>query len=173
MKYENGFTLVELLITVLVASILMAVAVPAFNDFIMNNRVVAANNALVSALAGARSEAIRRREPVTICSSVNLTSCAGSANWETGWIIFNDTNNDGTRNGADALLRVWEAIPAGFTLSGAGAAQRLTFDRLGAVTPAETFTLTNPDCQAGQANRQRSINVRGSGSGSATRSNCP
>ncbi len=173
MKDEKGFTLVELLITILVASILMAVAVPAFNDFIQNNRITAANNALVSSLAGGRSEAIRRREPVTICSSVNLTGCANSANWETGWIIFNDTNNSGTIDGADTVLRVWEAIPVGFTMTATGGAQRVTFDRLGAVTPAETFALNNPDCRSGQANRERRITLAGSGSVSAIRTACP
>ena len=174
MKNETGFTLVELLITLLVAAILMAVAIPAFNDLIQNNRVTAANNDLVSALAVARSEAIRRREPVTLCGSINLTACAGNANWETGWILFNDRDSDGIVDaGVDNILRVWEAIPAGFTMTATGGATLVRFDRLGAANPGETFQLSNPDCVTGQANRERSITVAGSGTVSAIRTNCP
>lgn len=173
MKNQNGFTLVELLITILVASILMATAVPAFNDFIQNNRITAASNELSTALAVARSEAIRRREPVTLCSSTNLTTCSLSTSWETGWIVFNDRNSNGViNNPPDRLLRVWNPLPNGFTVT-TGAANQIQFDRLGAASATDTFQFSNPDCQSGQANRERAILLAASGAVGVTRTDCP
>ena len=173
MKYEHGFTLIELLITILVASLLMALAVPAFNSFIENNRIASSTNELVSALAVARSEAIHRRETASLCSSTDLASCAGSANWETGWILFSDRNGNGAIDGTDVLLRVWEAIPTGHTLTATGGMTRVSFDRLGVASGGDTFRLNNPDCRTGQANRERTITLLTSGSVNVARANCP
>jgi type IV fimbrial biogenesis protein FimT len=173
MMNESGFTLVELLVTMVVATILLAVAVPTYNDFIQNSRVTANSNNLVNALAIARSEAIRRREPVTVCSSTDLLACSLSSNWETGWIIFNDRNTNGTIDGlSDQLLRVWEAVPFGHAITATGGANQIQFDRLGATDTAEVFRLSNPGCKAGQANRERIITLISSGSVIVQRSDC-
>ena len=173
MKLAHGFTLVELLITILVASLLMALAVPAFNSFIENNRIASSTNELVSALAVARSEAIHRRETASLCSSADLASCSGSANWETGWILFSDRNGNGLIDGTDTLLRVWEAIPTGHTLTATGGLTRVSFDRLGAASGGDTFRLANPDCRSGQSNRERTITLLTSGSVNVARADCP
>ena len=170
MKNAHGFTLVELLITVLVAALLMALAIPAFHGFVENNRVIASTNELSSALAVARNAAIHRRDTVTLCSSADLATCAASASWGTGWIAFTDRNGNATIDGTDVLLRVWEAIPAGHTITatdtgGVGVTQ-VRFDRLGIViTPNSNvgFGLANPDCVSGEENRERTITLITSG----------
>ena len=177
MKNAHGFTLVELLITILVAALLMALAIPAFHSFVENNRIAASTNQLVSALAVARSEAIHRRVNVTLCSSTDLANCANSASWETGWIAFTDRNGNGLVDAlplpADTVLRVWEAIPAGHTLTATGGMTRVSFDRLGIGNAGDIFRLANPDCRTGQANRERTITLLTSGSASVVRANCP
>lgn len=177
MKNENGFTLVELLITILVAALLMALAIPAFHSFIENNRLAASNNSLVSALAVARSEAIHRRDTVTLCSSNNPTApvplCDAGASWETGWVAFTDRNSSGTVDGADVVLRVWEAIPAGHTLTATGGTTQIRFDRLGIASAGDTFRLANPDCRTGQPNRERDITLLTSGNVNTARADCP
>ena len=175
MKTEFGFTLVELLITLLVASILLAVAVPSFNDFIWNNRVVASNNQLVNALAVTRSEAIRRRQNTVLCPSADQLNCTGNPNWEAGWIIYNDADADGVNdnNAAESTLRVWDAQPNGMTITAAGGATRVTFDRLGATNNADTFSVNNPDCETGQADRERDVALIGTGTTSYQRMDCP
>ncbi|MGB5259337.1 MAG: GspH/FimT family pseudopilin [Gammaproteobacteria bacterium] len=177
MKSENGFTLVELLITILVASLLMALAIPAFNSFVENNRLAASTNQIVSALAVARSEAIHRRELVTLCSSTDLATCAASASWETGWIAFTDRNANGVHEPLavppEVMLRVWEAIPTGHTLTATGGMTQVRFDRLGVASAGDTFRLGNPDCRTGQANRERTVTLLTSGSVTVARANCP
>jgi type IV fimbrial biogenesis protein FimT len=73
----GGFTLVELMITLSVAAILAAVAVPSYRSFIGSQRVRAASFDMTSVLLQARSEALKRNRAVTI------TATGGS--WQNGW----------------------------------------------------------------------------------------
>ena len=61
---QNGFTLIELMAVVAVATILALVAVPAFGDLIATTRARSAASALQDSLWLARSEAIKRNRPV-------------------------------------------------------------------------------------------------------------
>jgi prepilin-type N-terminal cleavage/methylation domain-containing protein len=56
-----GFTLIELLVTVTVAGILASIAVPAFNNFVLNDRQVGQLNSLASSLNYARSDQAQPR----------------------------------------------------------------------------------------------------------------
>jgi type IV fimbrial biogenesis protein FimT len=116
---EKGFTLVELMVTVAVAAIILMVAIPSFKEMIDNNRLVTQVNAFTTSLAIARSEAIQRSLQVTVCKSANGTSCTTAGNWEQGWIVFEDTNGDGSNVGDDTI-RVFSALPSGYTLREGG-----------------------------------------------------
>jgi type IV fimbrial biogenesis protein FimT len=104
-----------------VLAILLAVGTPSFVSIIRNNRITAQTNELVSALNVARSESIKRGIPVSVCSSTDSTSCAGSATWNTGWIVFTDgTGAAGVVNGGangDEVLQAWPAVQGGLTLN--------------------------------------------------------
>ena len=58
-KYARGFTVVELLVAMTIASVMMAFAIPAFNDFTQQRRMAANVNQLIGAIGYARSEATR------------------------------------------------------------------------------------------------------------------
>jgi type IV fimbrial biogenesis protein FimT len=84
-----GFSLVELMITVSLAAILMAIAVPMLRDSIANNRLTAQTNEIIAAMGLARSQAITMNQRTTFCRATSeaSTTCAGSAgNWEF-WIV--------------------------------------------------------------------------------------
>ncbi len=81
-RREQGFTLVEMVITLIVAAILIAVAVPSFSNMINTNRLTTATNAMVGALNTARMEAIKRNGSVQFCSNLattNTTDTLGTA----------------------------------------------------------------------------------------------
>jgi type IV fimbrial biogenesis protein FimT len=113
-KAHAGFTILELMVVVAIAGILMAVAAPAMGNFIRNGRITAAANDVMAALHFTRSEAIKRRLPVTLCTSANALNADGSANtvdpacaaseFLTGWIVFVDLNQDGVRDAGDTIL---------------------------------------------------------------------
>lgn len=85
-KY-HGFTIVELMITLVVAAILLTMAVPDMNRLLLKSRLDAKANELRAALNFARSEAIKRGETVQLCSSVNGTACGNTTQWKNGWLI--------------------------------------------------------------------------------------
>ncbi|WIT10598.1 GspH/FimT family pseudopilin [Paucibacter sediminis] len=69
-----GMTLVELMVTLVVVAILMAVAVPGAVDLFRRLRIEGVANELGTDLQYARSESIRRREDVTLVSSADGSS---------------------------------------------------------------------------------------------------
>ena len=135
---QQGFTLYELLITLLVIGVILSLGVPNFREFTANSRMTAAANDLHSALLLARTEAARTKANVTVCTSdetVIPRSCAATS-FDNGWIVFTDATSatDDTPNlaidaGVDVLLRAYPAINADIdiTTNGAGAADYFTF----------------------------------------------
>ena len=116
MKRNYGFTLLELLITMTLISLVMAIGIPSMRDFIKNDRLVTQINTLVGQLAYARSEAVTRHVPVVICASDNLTSCS-STNWAEGWILFVDADSSSDFSAGDEMLRQKQPLSGGTTLT--------------------------------------------------------
>ena len=87
---SHGFTLFELIITISIASILAAVAIPNLILFLQNERASTQTSNLLISLNFARNEAIKRDHPVCVCASSNGASCSGG-NWVNGWIVYDMT----------------------------------------------------------------------------------
>ena len=113
MKHQQGgFTLIELMFTVLVLAVLLAIGVPNFRDFLRNSRMAAQANDLLSGLNLTRSEAVKRRAPVTLC--VGTTNCA-AGDFEDGWLVFVDVDQDGAVDVGEDVLRRHDPMPEGMT----------------------------------------------------------
>lgn len=88
---QRGFTLMELLITVAIAAILLAVAAPSFTSIIRNNQMAAARDDVFRAIQYARSHAVSTNQTVTICSAQDPISSGCNAtggDFADGWIVF-------------------------------------------------------------------------------------
>lgn len=70
----HGFTLVELMITLVVLAVLMAMAVPSLRDFIARQRIESIAKELATDLRYLRTEAVQRRRDVQILFGSNVTS---------------------------------------------------------------------------------------------------
>src|SRR2546422_3565853 len=85
-KGQFGFTLGELLTTVAVVTILAAIAQPSYRTIIRTARLTTQIYDFNAALNLARSEAVKRGIPVTVCPSTNQANCGASGTqWESGW----------------------------------------------------------------------------------------
>lgn len=117
---NKGFTLFELMITLAIAAIITAIALPGFVGSIRNNRLTTTNNEFIATLNLARSEAIKRGVSISIrkVDDDSATKLSNSANWEDGWDIFTDADNDGKFEAGDTLIRTYQAIPGNYTLRG-------------------------------------------------------
>jgi type IV fimbrial biogenesis protein FimT len=120
-RVVSGFTLIELMTTVVVAAVLLTVAVPSFRAIIQNNRLAGQTNEFVTALSVARSEAVKRGVRVTVCRTNDgaaSSPCNRGSSWADGWIVFLDPDKDGQPNSAADVLRVAEALPDGLSATG-------------------------------------------------------
>jgi type IV fimbrial biogenesis protein FimT len=100
---ERGFTLVELVITLVVLGVLMAMAIPSFRYVQNSSRLSGASNELVASLQSARMEAVRRNGRVVLCSSADGASCSADVN-SGGWLVFADADGDSTVDAGETVL---------------------------------------------------------------------
>ncbi len=108
---QTGFTIIELMVALVIASIMMVFALPAFNDFVQQRRMAANVNLLVAGITYARSEATRLGATVTLQT---LDSTDNDNEWGPGFCV-----TAGDPGNCNAALRT-------FTLEGTG-----TFDGMG------------------------------------------
>lgn len=97
-----GFTLIELMVTIAVAAVLTAMAVPSFTRFAVSSRLVNHTNDLIGNLNIARSEAIRRNRNISLCRAASdvVTTCAGTNGAWQFWIVRDDADGAIIRRGS-------------------------------------------------------------------------
>ena len=169
----QGFTLVELVIVVTVAAILLVIAVPALQDLVRDNRLVTEANNLVAHLNLARSEAIKQRYPVVVCSSAApdaaVPACDGGTDWSAGWVVFLDENKSGTKSrtpdSEGDILRRNGAVTGAINLHASGGTIAFLSD--GSTDGGKPFTLVLCD-RRGPA-KGREVEVAGVGRAQVTR----
>jgi type IV fimbrial biogenesis protein FimT len=83
-----GFTMIEMLMTIAIATILLSLAIPSFRYVTNSNRIASELNGLLGDLQLARAEAIKEGRTVTVCQSSDGATCTDSTSWQGGWIVF-------------------------------------------------------------------------------------
>lgn len=165
-KYIAGFTLIELIVTLTIAGILIALAAPAMRTFIFNQRLTTQANELIADFNLARSEAIKRVNNTGVCASNTGTSCSGT--WQNGWIVFVDADNSRTWTSGDSVLRVHESISSDVAMT--GSASVVIFSASGLLdsgTGAGNYTLCSS--QIGQS---RTVSIATTGRPSMSSGTC-
>jgi len=140
----NGFTLIEMMVTLTVAAILSIIAVPSYKQFVESGRLTAATNDFVGDVSYARVEAMKRgpSQQMGVCASTDGASCAAApATWASGWIVFVDADASNTFNtaGGDTILKIHDALPNSIaaTTNPAGT-NTLIFNHVGSLATAIT-----------------------------------
>jgi len=167
---RSGFTLVEFLITMTIAAIFLTIAVPSYYSMMQNNRVITFTNGMSAAFNFARIEAIKRGVRVSVCSasSAALTSCGNATQWNQGWIVFIDSDNNNQVDATTNLAKVNEAAPDNVNIT--ASSNIVSYDGSGFVTSGSfTMTLTATSCTGYNA---RSLSITSSGRLSIGRTAC-
>ena len=97
----TGFTVIELIITVAVLAILIAIATPSFRELSLNNRTTSATNNLLADLALARNEAVKTARTAFV---------SARGNWSDGWIVWVDADGNGSRGADEPILRQQDPV---------------------------------------------------------------
>ncbi|MCK5616431.1 GspH/FimT family pseudopilin [Candidatus Pacearchaeota archaeon] len=145
-KYNDkqcGFTLIELMITLVIGGIVMAIGLPAFSSLVKNNRLATQTNSIVTALHLARNEAVNRGHKIRVLPIVD-----NSTDWTKGWQIL---------DADDTVLRSYDAIEKATLFSGA---DNITYEPSGYATTETKLILKPDECTA---NDKRLIIVKRSG----------
>lgn len=103
----GGFTLIELMITITIAVVLLAIALPNFREMMMRMNVSANTNDLILALSTARAESVRRGVPVAVI--------ADGSGWTGGWSIRVDSI--GSPGTFPTLLQRHEAVAKNYSVT--------------------------------------------------------
>ena len=163
---SRGFTLIELMVTLVVGGILAVMAVPAITTFVESNRLTTTTNDLIVAINAGRSEAIKRGVPVIMCKSSSGTGCSASGTWQAGWVLFVDVDGSGGWTTNDIMLRSHESVPPTFTIT--AAADSVVFKSLGTISAgAGNYTICNTKIK-----KQRSISLKALGQTSILEGSC-
>ncbi len=91
-RRNTGFTLIELMISIVVIWILFGIATPNFTRLYQKNIADAVQESIYYTFQTARSLAISEQKHITICGSNTGTVC--ERYWSEYIIIFEDTDND-------------------------------------------------------------------------------
>lgn len=169
--------MLELMLVVGIVGLLLAIAVPAMGDFIRNSRITGAANDVMGGFHLARSEAIKRRDFVTLCTSANSQAanpaCAAS-DLLTGWIAFVDTNQSGQRDVGEDVLMQHEAMNVQITAQSSVDPFAVTYGMNGLATNPNAAQLVLCDERgntpaAGELSAARGILVSVTGRAGVTR----
>jgi type IV fimbrial biogenesis protein FimT len=113
-----GFTIIELMVTLAVGAILLAVAVPNMRTFIQNSRLTSAANDLLRSLQMARTEAIKEQLPnpanlvpppgIIVCATANPDAAVNALQCSygtfSGWFVFADTNGNWQHDAGEPVI---------------------------------------------------------------------
>ena len=134
---QSGLTVIELMFVVIITAILLAIAVPNFQEFIRNYRIRGATGDFVVAINQARAEAVKRGHWVIMCRSFDPEAvtpvCGGGVNedWSTGWLMYavDDATEDAYSSGdGDELIARGQQSQTGVSVfADADAADFLTY----------------------------------------------
>jgi type IV fimbrial biogenesis protein FimT len=159
LKQWAGFTLIELMVTIAIAAILVALAAPSFRTIVMNVRISSTSDALLNAMNYARNAALSGNVATTVCPIGAADSTTCGTDWSAGWMVVKDLS------GTPVLMQSLRATTSNGVLSSLAintttpAAASVKFDPRGLSGAQAKFKL----CDTRGSAFARSIYVRSTG----------
>jgi type IV fimbrial biogenesis protein FimT len=135
-RRSAGFSLIEMLTTMSILAILLAIASPGLASLTSANALSAAQGELASALMLARGEALKRGTTVGLMA----TNPVSGAEFSGGWTVFVDANGNGSFDTGETIVRAQPAFHGDVRLATSGGATVVAFNGRGFLTPSTTVT---------------------------------
>nr|WP_298114364.1 GspH/FimT family pseudopilin [uncultured Pseudomonas sp.] len=157
LKRCRGFTLVELMIVITILAVLATIALPAFDSFILGNRLRTYSNDFAAAARLARSEALKRNGQVQLCMSADGATCTTVGSWEQGWLVLSLGPDLGSTSD-DVVVRAWPAANTGYHLN--ASVTSLTFTATG-LGPGMSVTVCRASPTLGTQERLVTVSTLG------------
>lgn len=149
---ESGVTLIELMVAVTVLAILVTVAVPGLQQFILLSGLRSYSNAIAVDAILARSEALKRNRTVKLCISTDGATCAASGAWGDGWIVVDES--------VPTVISSHAAVKSNFLVNEATDKISLSFPPSGIGVTTASFTVCRAD-PVGDQERLVQVGVSG------------
>ncbi|MEE4174502.1 MAG: GspH/FimT family pseudopilin [Xanthomonadales bacterium] len=159
MRRDQGFTLLELVVTLSVVAVLLLMAGPSFREYVLNQELRAAAARLASDFRWARQSAVDRGGRVVVCPGSVSSGCRATPEWGSGWIVFHDHNGDRRLAPDEELLRETPALE-GVSARSNLARRQLSFFPNG-TAPGSNLTIRLCDVRGPNHARQVRVGLSG------------
>jgi type IV fimbrial biogenesis protein FimT len=126
-RKEAGFSLIELVVTLSVLAIILAIALPSFAAMLQGSRASSTYHLLTTSLAAARLRAIKDNAPITVCPSIDGRTCRGDTIWSDGWILYQDPGHDEQPRTEAMVIQRFEGVDDGLRLRSTAGRTRVRF----------------------------------------------
>lgn len=146
---RQGFSLLELFITLLILAVITLLAIPALSEIMMRATLASQARELLAGVVMARSEAVKRNQVVILCASSNAISCTDDS-WAKGWIVLAQNNQ---------VVYQHKPLPDGFLIN--SPLMRVTFNASGLGASATHLTVCQGPDVVGSQERVVAISATG------------
>ena len=164
-RRERGFTLIEAVICMLVASILLGLAVSATSSALARADASAARSALLASLTKSINHAAITGTEVVLCPG-DRDGCRDTYDWSGGWVAYADIDGDRERDAVDTVVDIAPPLSDRVRLLSTTGRRRLVFQPNGGNAGSNvTFTL----CETGSTDGAEALVLANDGRLRATR----
>jgi type IV fimbrial biogenesis protein FimT len=151
----RGFTLIEMMIVLVIVAVVLVLVPPGMAQLSLSTNLKSYANEMLSSVYLARSEAIKRNSPVSLCVSTDGATCAGAGDWEQGWIVV---AADGT------VIKSQQAITSGYRMTGSATSpgdHTMVFQPSGAASTSSDITICRQAPEVGNSERVVRVSATG------------
>lgn len=134
----RGFTLLEALVVLALLGILVGMAAPAMSDLRLKHQLQSQAEGFLDSLVLARTESLRRQQRISLCALASGGGCDADGQWQQGWLVFVDGNDNGLMDSGETLIEAHAALPSGMSL--------------GATSTVKNYFSYGPDGRSATAN---------------------
>ena len=152
---NDGFTLIEMMIVLVIVALVLLLVPPGMAQLSLSTNLKSYSHEMLASVYLARSEAIKRNTPVTLCVSTDGATCAGTGDWEQGWIV---RAPDGT------VIKNNQSITPGFRMTSdaaAPASHTMVFQPSGIASTSSNITVCRKLPKAGNQEKQVRVTATG------------